>query len=144
MRRLALLALVGLSSACHSIPKADAQADAQAKTFETRADWCGVYIFRSESYYPSSALELELDGDELGPTAPGTFRLQWLGSGQHELVSRSENEADLVIDAKPGTLIYVWQEVKMGSWTPSSIFHIVDEAKGQAGVRSCLLLAPDS
>lgn len=140
---LNLLPLALLASSCHSIPKADPKDDAQAKTFETRPDACGLYVYRNASFFSASGLELELDGDSLGPTGAGKFRLVWLEPGKHELISRSEEDSELEIEAKPGALLYVWQEVKYGTWTVSSVLHLVPEAQGQQAVRACEMLAPE-
>ena len=54
-------------------------------------------------------------------------------AGAHK-VFRIENEDVLDLDARPGTLIYVWQEVKMGMFQPRNELQLVDEATGRAGV----------
>jgi hypothetical protein len=144
VRSLLLLPLLFvLASSCASIPRAKPEEDAQAKTFATHPDSCGLYVYRNEGYYPTSELDLELDGEDIGATGARTFRLVWLTPGPHTLLTRCDDTegSELRIDAKPGTLLYVWQEAKMGTWMLLSVFHVVNEEKGQQGVRECELLA---
>ncbi len=41
---------------------------------------------------------------------------------------------------KAGEIYYVWQEVKMGVFAVGSKLHLVDEEKGQAGVKESKLV----
>ena len=60
--------------------------------------------------------------------------------GKHVITSKSENDATLSLDAKAGFNYFIWQEVKMGMWTPRSKLHLVDEEKGKASVEGCKLV----
>jgi hypothetical protein len=63
-----------------------------------------------------------------------TYLYQELTPGRHKVTSHAENEDTLELDAKPGTLIYVWQEVKMGLLSARSKLHLAAEEQGRKGV----------
>ncbi len=133
------LVLAGLASSCASVPKADKLADAEAKRFAARPDKCGLYVYRDEWMGSAIRMQVDLDGKPLGSTAPKTFLFAWLDPGDHTLVSHAEHDSQLVIEAKAGTLVYIWQEVKMGLWSANSMLHVRSEDAGQKGVRECEL-----
>ncbi|HEX6929490.1 MAG TPA: DUF2846 domain-containing protein [Gammaproteobacteria bacterium] len=135
-------ALVLLSSGCASVPLADAGADANAKTFQVPVDKSAIYVYRNETFGAAVKMPVVLDGKAMGSTAANTYFRWIVDPGQHTIISRTENDAKLTIDAKPGEDYYVWQEVKMGLWSAGSQLHKVSEAEGRAGVRECKLIAP--
>ncbi|CAD6548891.1 hypothetical protein LMG28140_04677 [Paraburkholderia metrosideri] len=57
----------------------------------------------------------------------------------HELVSKTENDSTLNIDAVAGKIYYVWQEVKMGMWAARSKLQPVDDDVGRNGVKESRL-----
>ncbi|STQ89511.1 DUF2846 domain-containing protein [Iodobacter fluviatilis] len=135
MKKL-LLAAVILSGlvGCASVPKGDTKQDIALKTFTVPADKAGLYIFRNESMGAAVTMDVELDGKELGKTAAKTYLYKEVEPGKHSIVSKAENTETLEIEAKPGTLIYVWQEVKMGLLYARNKLNLVNEAEGKKGV----------
>lgn len=135
MKKL-LLAAVVLSGlvGCASVPKGDTKQDIALKTFTVPADKAGLYIFRNESMGAAVTMDVELDGKELGKTAAKTYLYKEVEPGKHSIVSKAENTETLEIEAKPGTLIYVWQEVKMGLLYARNKLNLVSEAEGKQGV----------
>jgi hypothetical protein len=83
-----------------------------------------------------------LDGRAVGDTAAKTFMLLEVDPGSHTIVSKTENDATLKVDAVAGRNYFVWQEVKMGMMMARSQLHLVDEAQGKAGVAECNLIQP--
>lgn len=79
-------------------------------------------------------MDVELDGQAIGQTAANTYLYKELTPGKHTITSKAENSDVVEIDAKPGTLSYVWQEVKMGILYARTKLHVVDEAEGKKGV----------
>lgn len=140
LRLLPALALVCGASSCVNVPKASSEDDARAKTFATRPGMCGLYVYRNESIGSTVELELELDGLEFGSTGSRNYLFTWLRPGKHTLAPHTDPDAELVIDAKAGTLVYVWQETRLGYWSADSKLEIVSEAVGQQGVRECALV----
>jgi len=124
------LSLVG----CASVNMGDAQQDASAKKFTAPKDNTAVYIYRNESMGGGVKMDVELDGKPIGQTAAKTYLYKEVAPGKHTLSSKAENTDSLEIDAKPGTLLYIWQEVKMGVLYARTKLHLVDEAQGKNGV----------
>lgn len=131
-----LIAAVLASSliGCASVPMGDAKQDAALKTFSVPADKAGVYIYRNESMGAAVKMDVELDGKPIGQTAANTYLYKEVAPGKHTITSKAENADTLEIDAKPGTLSYVWQEVKMGLMYARTKLHLVSEADGKKGV----------
>ena len=79
-------------------------------------------------------MDVELDGKAIGQTAANTYLYKEVAPGKHTISSKAENTDSVEIDAKVGTLSYVWQEVKMGILYARTKLHLVDEAEGKKGV----------
>ncbi len=131
-----LLAVAIASSlvGCASVPMGDAKQDAALKTFSVPADKVGVYIYRNESMGGAVKMDVELDGQPIGQTAANTYLYKEVAPGKHTISSKAENTDSVEIDAKPGTLSYIWQEVKMGVLYARTKLHLVDETQGKKGV----------
>jgi hypothetical protein len=142
MNRPSALLLAGaalLASGCASVPMASHEADLAAKKFDVPPDRANLYVFRNESFGGAIRMSVQLDGAVFGDTAAKAYLYSPIAPGPHTVVSKSENDSEVTIDANPGTNYFVWQEVKMGLWTARSELQQVDEAKGRAGVEECAL-----
>lgn len=132
-----LLAAVVVSSlvGCASVPIGDEKQDAALKTFAAPAgNKAGVYIYRNEAMGAAVKMDVELDGVPIGQTAAKTYLYKEVTPGKHTIASKAENTDTLEIDAKPGTLSYIWQEVKMGLLYARTKLHLMDAAEGRKGV----------
>lgn len=58
------------------------------------------------------------------------------------MTSRAENTSEISINAVAQKLYFVWQEVKMGLFSPRTQLQLVDEATGKKGVSECELAQP--
>jgi hypothetical protein len=135
MKKLLLAAAIVSSLAgCASVPMGDAKQDAALKTFTVPADKAGVYIYRNESIGGAVKMDVELDGKPIGQTAAKTYLYKELTPGKYTVSSKAENTDSVEIDAKPGTLSYIWQEVKMGVLFARTKLHLVGETDGKNGV----------
>lgn len=135
MKKLLALSVVALSLVgCASVNMGDAKQDASAKTFAVAPDKAGVYVYRNESMGAAVRMDVEVDGKPIGQTAANTYLFKELTPGKHTIVSKAENTETLEIEAKPGTLYYVWQEVKMGILYARNKLHLVNEPEGKKGV----------
>ena len=74
------------------------------------------------------------------PTGRKTYVYKEVAPGKHTIASKAENTDTLEVDVQPGTLNYVWQEVKMGILYARTKLHLVPEAEGKAGVQECNLV----
>jgi hypothetical protein len=135
MKRMFVAAVLASSLVgCASVPMGDAKQDAALKTFSVPADKAGVYIYRNESMGAAVKMDVEVDGKVIGQTAANTYLYKELAPGKHTISSKAENTDTIEIDAKPGTLTYVWQEVKMGLMYARTKLNLVGEAEGKKGV----------
>ncbi|WP_374406914.1 DUF2846 domain-containing protein [Hydrogenophaga sp.] len=130
----ALLAAV-LSTGCASVNMADATQDAARKTFTAPADKAGIYVYRNETFGAAIKMPVAVDGQLIGQTAANTYLYKEVVPGKHKIESLTEGaDNKLEVDVKPGTLTYIWQEVKMGMWAAASKLHLVSPEQGKKGV----------
>lgn len=140
MKNLILIAALSISLVgCASVNMGDAKQDAALKTFTTSKDKTGVYIYRNESMGAAIKMNVELDGKTIGQTAAKTYLYKEVTPGKHTFTSKAENDSSIEVDAKPGTMLYIWQEVKMGFIGARSMLQLVDQAQGQKGVQETKL-----
>ncbi|RZJ09198.1 MAG: hypothetical protein EOP39_12055 [Rubrivivax sp.] len=57
-----------------------------------------------------------------------------MAPGKHTVESKAENTDKIEVDAQPGMLYYIWQEVKMGVLGARNKLQLVSEADGKKGV----------
>jgi len=131
-----LIATVLASSlvGCASVPMGDAKQDAVLKTFSVPADKAGVYIYRNEQLGGAYKMDVEIDGETIGQTAVNTYLYKEVAPGKHTISSKAENTDSMEIEAKLGTLSYIWQEAKLGFSSVRTKLHLVDETEGKKGV----------
>ncbi len=103
-------------------------------------DKAALYIFRNEGMGAGVKMDVLIDGAPVGQTAAHTFIYKEVAPGKHSITSKSENTDTIEIDAKPGTLTYVWQEVKMGVLYARTKLSVVSEAEGKQGVQESKLI----
>lgn len=135
MKKLFFTAIIAFSLVgCASVPMGDAKQDAALKTFSAPTEKAGIYIYRNESMGGAIKMDVELDGRAIGQTAANTYLYKEVAPGKHTISSKAENMDSVEIDAKPGTLSYIWQEVKMGVLYARTKLHLTGEAEGKKGV----------
>lgn len=134
---LFVLNLVG----CASVPMGDSKQDAALKTFASKQNVAGLYIYRNESIGGAVRMDVEVDGKPLGQTAAKTYIYTEVTPGEHSVTSKSENDDTLEINAAAGKLYYIWQEVKMGVLYARTKLHLVSEDEGKKGVLETQLAA---
>ncbi|WP_071873101.1 DUF2846 domain-containing protein [Atopomonas hussainii] len=126
-----LLSLVG----CASVPMGDPAMDAKLKQFQVSPDKSAIYIYRNETMGTAVKMDVAIDGQPIGQTVANTYLYKEVTPGKHVITSEAENTSTLEVDAKPGSAVYVWQEVKMGVLFARNKLQEVSPAEGQAGVR---------
>ena len=138
MRILLLLgALAALVSGCASVPMTPPEADASAKRFQPRPGMANIYLYRNETFGAAVTMSVSLDGRIMGRTGPKTYFLWEVPPGRHEIQSHTENLETLAVNAEAGKSYYIWQEVKMGMFSPRSLLQLMPEAEGRTGVLEC-------
>lgn len=138
----AAMAVVLSLTGCGTLKMADNNLDTARKTFTVPTDKAGLYVYRNEHMGGAMMMKVSINGKEVGRTGAMTYLYQELTPGRHKLTSHAENEDSLELDAKPGTLIYVWQEVKMGLLSARSKLHLAAEEQGRKGVLESRLVQP--
>ena len=129
------VAFVSALAGCASVPMGDAKQNAALKTFQAPTDnKSGIYIYRNEVLGAAVKMDVSVDGAPIGQTVANTYLYKEVAPGKHTISSTAENTDTLEIDAKPGTLVYVWQEVKMGMLYARNKLHLENDADGQKGV----------
>jgi uncharacterized protein YceK len=131
------LVLVG----CASVPMGDSKQDVALKTFQVPADRAGIYVYRNESIGAAVKMDVIIDGTNIGETAAKTYFYREVAPGKHTVSSKAENTDTVELDLKPGTLAFIWQEVKMGILFARTKLNIVSEEDGKKGVLETNLAA---
>lgn len=124
------LAFVG----CASVPMGDPKQDAALKTFQVPAGKAGIYVYRNETMGAAIKMDVLVDGQNIGETAANTYLYREVAPGKHTVASKAENTDTVEVDVKPGTLAFIWQEVKMGLMVARTKLHVVSEQEGKKGV----------
>jgi hypothetical protein len=137
---LALIAVLALAG-CASVPMGDPKRDAELKSFSVAPDKAGIYIYRNESMGGAVKMDVSLDGQIIGQTAAKTYFYKDVVPGKHTISSTAENTDTLEVEVKPGTLAFIWQEVKMGVLYARTKLHLVSEDEGKKGVQESSLAA---
>jgi len=135
-----LVLSIALLAGCASVPMAPPDADTAAKTFQTDPSMANIYVYRNETIGAAIKMPVLIDNMSVGDTASKTYVFKKVSPGSHVITSKTENDSTLTIDAKAGNNYFIWQEVKMGMWAARSELHLVDDAKGRAGVAECKLV----
>lgn len=140
MMATAMIAGGLLLTGCASVPMAAPEKDQQAKTYAVAPGKANIYIYRNESMGAAVKMPLVADGRMIGDTAAKTYLFLQAAPGPHTLISKTENDSTLELNAEAGKNYFVWQEVKMGAFAARSRLQLVDEATGKAGVEECKLV----
>lgn len=133
-----LLVVLAISG-CASVPMGDPKQDAALKAFNVAKDKAGIYVYRNESMGAAVKMDVSVDGQPIGQTAAKTYFYKEVTPGKHTISSTAENTDTLEVDAKPGTLTFIWQEVKMGLLYARNKLHLVSEEEGKKGVQETTL-----
>ncbi|MFC5519318.1 DUF2846 domain-containing protein [Polaromonas jejuensis] len=134
-------AMVLLLAGCASVPMAPLDQDIQAKEFLPAPSKASLYIYRNESFGAAIPMTVSVNGKVLGQTAAKTYFRLNVVPGKYSVESHSENVSSLPLSVEAGKNYFVWQEVKMGMWTPRSLLQQVNESTGRAGVTESKLIA---
>ncbi|MDQ8021422.1 MAG: DUF2846 domain-containing protein [Moraxellaceae bacterium] len=140
MKKLIAVSLIAASLVgCASVPMGDPKQDAALKTFTAPKDKAGVFIYRNESMGAAVKMDVSVDGQPIGQTVAKTYLYKELAPGKHTISSKAENTDTIEIDAKPGVLTFIWQEVKMGVMFARTKLNLVTEEVGKKGVEETKL-----
>lgn len=136
----ALFIAILVFTGCASVPMASMEQDTAAKSFAVKPDKANIYVYRNETFGAAIKMPVALNGKLVGDTASKTYLKLEVQAGEHTLLSKTENDAIVKLNAEAGKNYFVWQEVKMGVWAARSALQLVDEQVGKAGVNECKLV----
>jgi len=140
MKKLFIAAAIAVNLVgCASVNMGSPQQDAAAKAFKAPADKAAIYIYRNESMGAAIKMDVAIDGQAVGQTAAKTYLYKEVAPGKHTIESKAENTDKVEVDAKPGMLYFLWQEVKMGALAARTKLHVVSDADGKKGVNETKL-----
>jgi hypothetical protein len=134
------LTVLALAAGCASVPMAKPELDTAAKSYSVKPDKANIYVYRNETFGAAIKMPVVLNGKLVGDTAAKTFMILEVPPGTHTVMSKTENDSTVTVDAAAGRNYFVWQEVKMGLFAARSSLQQVDEAIGKAGVAECKLI----
>ena len=140
--RIPYLASALLAGCAAAVPMGDPKTDAALKEFNPPMGMVGVYIYRNENFGAAHKLDVLVDGLEIGSTGAKTYLYRAVAPGTHVITSKGENRESVEVSAKPGTLVFIWQEAKFGTVNLRSKLHVVNEAEGRLGVQQAQLAVP--
>jgi PBP1b-binding outer membrane lipoprotein LpoB len=137
---LGAIVLALFVSGCVSVPMASMEKDKSAKSFTVKPGMANIYVYRNETMGAAIKMPVVMDGKIVGDTAAKTYLLLEVAPGTHTLISKTENDSTLSVNAVAGRNYFVWQEVKMGGFSARSLLQLVDETTGRAAVAECNLI----
>jgi hypothetical protein len=140
MLALCVLPMLVLASGCASVQMAPPEQDTAAKSFAVKPGKANIYVYRNETMGAAIKMPVALDGKLVGDTASKTYLLLEVDPGPHTVVSKTENDSTVTLNAAAGRNYFLWQEVKMGLMMARSALQEVDDATGKAGVAECKLV----
>ena len=125
---LLILALaILLLPACTLGPRAPAEKDAEARLFRPVPDKSVIYLLREYGDIYTLEVKVGLDGEDVGSTWPGTYHRWEVEPGEHTIVSYTGPPATLALQAEPGGIYYVWQDINVGRLREQSGLYQVDK-----------------
>ena len=122
---------------CATVPMASLQDDASGKAFAAPDGKAAIFLYRDETLGAAIPITVSLDGKVAGQTAAQTYYLWVVDPGSHEIGCHAENTETLKLNTNPGKSYFVWQEMKMGMWTPRCALQEKDEQQGRKAVQEC-------
>ena len=101
------LALAVLASGCVSVPMASPERDTAAKTFTVKPDKANIYVYRNETLAAAMKMPIVLNGKLVADTASMTYLLLEVPPGSHTLISKTENDSTLMLNADAGRNYFI-------------------------------------
>ena len=136
----ALLSLAAGLAGCGSAPLASPRADTLAKQMLPAEGKAVIYLFRNSPPSAGWTIPVTLDGKDMGKTSADTYFRWSVEPGEHIIISYTETADGLVINAEPGHIYYVWQDIDMGFFQPRSKLRLVDRTTTEIELRDSYLL----
>jgi hypothetical protein len=125
-----------LVTGCTSTPEASPERDAEAKQFLTHPGTAAIYVYRPDVDRFEDHVDLYVDERLVGETLPRTYFRVDAAPGRHVLHGSALDLGRIELDARPGTLVFIEQDVAAGH----SHFRVVPEQTGRKRLLACCTL----
>ena len=137
--------LMFIFSGCvQKMERAPIAEDKLAKEFKTDPDFANLYICRNESFGWAVHMPVLVNDKLIGRTEAQSYFYIKLEEGRQNIKSLTEQTQSIYIDTVKNKNYFVWQEVKMGTWTGNSMLHSMNEEDGKRCVESSHMLKIDN
>ena len=137
--------LMFIFSGCvQKMERATIEEDKLAKEFKTDPDFANLYICRNESFGWAVHMPVLVNDKLIGRTEAQSYFYIKLEEGRQNIKSLTEQIQSIYVDTTKGKNYFVWQEVKMGTWTGNSMLHSMNEEDGKRCVESSHMLKIDN
>ena len=137
--------LMFIFSGCvQKMERAPIAEDKLAKEFKTDPDFANLYICRNESFGWAVHMPVLVNDKLIGRTEAQSYFYIKLEEGRQNIKSLTEQIQSIYVDTTKGKNYFVWQEVKMGTWTANSMLHSMSEDDGKRCVESSHMLKIDN
>ena len=137
--------LMFIFSGCvQKMERAPIAEDKLAKEFKTDPDFANLYICRNESFGWAVHMPVLVNDKLIGRTEAQSYFYIKLEKGRQNIKSLTEQIQSIYVDTTKGKNYFVWQEVKMGTWTGNSMLHSMNEEDGKRCVESSHMLKIDN
>ena len=143
-RSLCALVLVGGLTACGIAPLAPPKEDTLAKQMVPAEGKAVIYLFRNSPPSAGWTIPVTLDGNAMGVTGAQTYFRWEVSPGEHVIISKTNDWSGLVVDAESGHTYYIWQDIGIGLFVPTSRLLLVDRDTAEINLRDCYLLRTKS
>ena len=146
IKNIVVIIFVLICNGC-SIPRATATAsmasqklDAYAKRFNVRKEKAILYVYRDAfaGYYVW--MPIIIDSRVIARTVPWSYICVELDPGEHQIISRSENDYSISACFDKGQVYFMQQSVLAGVLMPRCGLKIVNDDTGHIGVNKCKML----
>ena len=137
--------LMFIFSGCvQKMERAPIAEDKLAKEFKTDPDFANLYICSNESFGWAVHMPVLVNDKLIGRTEAQSYFYIKLEEGRQNIKSLTEQIQSIYVDTTKGKNYFVWQEVKMGTWTANSMLHSMNEEDGKRCVESSHMLKIDN
>jgi len=134
-----LAAAVGLAG-CGAASLAQPKADTLAKQMLPTEGKAVVYLFRNSPPSAGWTIPVTLDGKDMGVTGGQTYFRWEVSPGEHIIISKTHEWSGLLVNAEAGRVYYIWQDIGVGFFVPTSHLKFVDRVTAEINLRECYLL----
>ena len=141
---MSIFLMLIFSGCVQKMERAPIAEDKLAKEFKTDPDFANLYICRNESFGWAVHMPVLVNDKLIGRTEAQSYFYIKLEEGRQNIKSLTEQIQSIYVDTTKGKNYFVWQEVKMGTWTGNSMLHSMNEEDGKRCVESSHMLKIDN